>query len=428
MQAELSQVRADFAAAMLEPPAPPEETAARFVRPALRPAFLGLATGSVAAYLARFPFESDLVRAMYAATDGLSGVTAGPDEAGTGFNFLLHNMVRLPGTRGAWALIQGGMGTLTARLAGAAREAGVAVEAGRAVAAVDVRAGGAAAGVTLACGASVPARAVVAACDPFTLDGLVAGGLTGEAKAALARARAASVPATTAKLQLCLSSLPTFACLPEQRGQHRTTSHLLVGAATPRAASGALAALSRAAAAAAAGAADCAPGAHPPIEFYFHSDADPSVRDAAGRHSAALFVQLAPARPRRGDLDPDRGGWTPTAKTEYTKRLLSVVAAWAPDIERCVHEAVLLTPDDVGSHFGIASSHIHHVANTLALDARFPHAVPGSEGLFCASAGTHPGGSVTGCGGYLAARAAAAALGVTVPRVRVRSGGWERGD
>ena len=89
-----------------------------------------------------------------------------------------------------------------------------------------------------------------------------------------------------------------------------------------------------------------------------------------------------------------------------------------------MHEAVLFTPDDVRSHFGIASAHIHHVSNTLALDARFPHTVPGVGGLFCASAGTHPGGSVTGCGGFLAAAAAAAALGVAVPRVRVRSGGW----
>jgi len=457
MQAELAQMRADFAPAMLAPPLPPGETAARFVRPALRRAFVALATGSVASYLDRWGFRCDLVRAMYAATDGLSGVTAGPDEPGTGFNFLLHNMVRLPGTQGAWALLQGaargvvgcvgrggaaaaargggrappppplspgGMGTLTARLAGVARAAGVRIETGRPVAAVDVGAGLRATGVTLCCGTSVPARAVVAACDPFTLDGLIAGGLQGAAKASLDRARLATAPATTAKLQLCLSSLPTFACLPEPRGQHRTTSHLLVGAQEPRAASGAMAALARAAAAARAGDAPCEPGDHPPIEFYFHSDADPTVRDAAGRHSAALFVQLAPAAPRRGALDPGAAGWTPAAKAEYTKRLLSVVASFAPGIEGCVHEAVLFTPDDVRSHFGIASAHIHHVSNTLALDARFPHTVPGVGGLFCASAGTHPGGSVTGCGGFLAAAAAAAALGVAVPRVRVRSGGW----
>jgi hypothetical protein len=148
----------------------------------------------------------------------------------------------------------------------------------------------------------------VAACDPFTLDGLIAGGLQGGAKASLDRARLATAPATTAKLQLGLSSLPTFACLSEPRGQHRTTSHLLVGAQEPRAASGAMAALARAAAAARAGDAPCEPGDHPPIEFYFHSDADSTVRDAEGRHSAALFVQLAPAAPRRGALDPGAAG------------------------------------------------------------------------------------------------------------------------
>ena len=29
------------------------------------------------------------------------------------------------------------------------------------------------------------------------------------------------------QVNLALSALPTFSCLPEQRGQHRTTTHLL---------------------------------------------------------------------------------------------------------------------------------------------------------------------------------------------------------
>ena len=47
----------------------------------------------VAAYLERFGFRSDLLKAMYAVTDGVSGLTATWDMPGSGLNFLCHNMV-----------------------------------------------------------------------------------------------------------------------------------------------------------------------------------------------------------------------------------------------------------------------------------------------------------------------------------------------
>lgn len=47
-------------------PASIEETAERHVRPALRSAFVDLCHGSVADYLARFGFRSDMLKVMYA--------------------------------------------------------------------------------------------------------------------------------------------------------------------------------------------------------------------------------------------------------------------------------------------------------------------------------------------------------------------------
>jgi len=47
-------------------PASIEETAERHVRPQLREAFVGLCRGTVADYLARFGFKSDLLKVMYA--------------------------------------------------------------------------------------------------------------------------------------------------------------------------------------------------------------------------------------------------------------------------------------------------------------------------------------------------------------------------
>ena len=46
-------------------------------------------------------------------------------------------------------------------------------------------------------------------------------------------------------------------------------------------------------------------------------------------------------------------------------------------------------------HFGITRGHIHHVDNSFCFDQRFPYATPIS-GLYSASAGCHPAGSVMG--------------------------------
>ena len=61
-----------------------EETADRYIRPQLQQTFVDLVRGSVADYLARFGFASELLVAMYAVTDGLSG---------------LHRRARHPGQR-----------------------------------------------------------------------------------------------------------------------------------------------------------------------------------------------------------------------------------------------------------------------------------------------------------------------------------------
>ena len=55
--------------------------------------FMELCRQPVSAYLERFGFRSDLLKAMYAVTDGVSGLTATWDMPGSGLNFLCHNMV-----------------------------------------------------------------------------------------------------------------------------------------------------------------------------------------------------------------------------------------------------------------------------------------------------------------------------------------------
>ncbi|MDR7273351.1 phytoene desaturase family protein [Catenuloplanes atrovinosus] len=393
MQAELAALRDDLAPAWLSPPLPVEETADRYVRPALREVFTDLVRGSVADYLARFGFASELLVSMYAVTDGLSGLHAGPDDPGTGHNFLVHNMCRLPGADGTWMIARGGMGTVSATFASAARAAGATIRTGTEVSAIDVT-GGAVSGVTLADGRSVTAPVVLGACDPYRLMSLVP---TGTLPASLvSRMEAVRRPGTTLKVNLALSGLPDFSCLPPGApSPFGATIHLLPGSSAGGAP---MASLRGMWASVLAGELP----AEPTIEWYLHTTVDPSLRDADGHHSSALFVQSVPYAPAAGSWD--------ALLPSYVDRLLDVCESYAPGTRALVADVVPLTPPGIEAHFGITGGHIHHVDNTVSFTDRMPYAT-GLDGLYAGSAGTFPAGSVIGAAGHNAARAILADLG-----------------
>ncbi|GAB7043286.1 MULTISPECIES: phytoene desaturase family protein [Catenuloplanes] len=393
MQAELSALRDDLAPAWLAPPLPVEETADRYVRPSLRPAFVDLVRGSVADYLARFGFASELLTSMYAVTDGLSGLNAGPDDAGTGHNFLVHNMCRLPGADGTWMITEGGMGTVSATFASAARAAGAKIFAGTAVSAISVD-GGAVSGVTLADGRELHAPVVLGACDPYRLMSLVPSGAL--PSSLVARMEAVRRPGTTLKVNLALSGLPQFSCLPAgSPSPFGATIHLLPGSSAGGAP---MRALREMWASVVAGELP----AEPTIEWYLHTTVDPSLQDPAGHHSSALFVQSVPYAPN--------GGWD-AALPSYVDRLLDICESYAPGTRKLVADAVPLTPPGIEAHFGITGGHIHHVDNTVSFTDRMPYAT-GLDGLYAGSAGTFPAGSVIGAAGHNAANTILADLAV----------------
>ena len=71
LQAELAMLRTDLAPAWLTGPLDLPASAERYIRPALRQVFIDLCRGSVADYLARFGFDSEMLVTMYVVTDGL---------------------------------------------------------------------------------------------------------------------------------------------------------------------------------------------------------------------------------------------------------------------------------------------------------------------------------------------------------------------
>jgi phytoene dehydrogenase-like protein len=367
MQAELGALREDLAPAWLAEPLPVEETAERYVRPALRQTFVDLVRGSVADYLARFEFRSELLVSMYAVTDGLSGLNAGPDDPGTGHNFLVHNMCRLPGADGTWMIAEGGMGTVSRTFAEAARAAGASIHTGTPVASVLLD-GGAVSGVALADGRTVRARVVLGACDPYRLMGLVPDGAL--PTPLTERMTAARRPGSTLKVNLALRGLPRFSCLPaDAPSPFGSTIHLLPGSASLVGgdATSPMTALREMWADVRAGRLP----AEPTIEWYLHTTVDPSLQD--------------------------------DALPGYVSRLVDICERYAPGTADLIADAVPLTPPGIEAHFGITGGHIHHVDNTVSFTDRMPYAT-GLDGLYAGSAGCHPAGSVIGAAGHNAAR------------------------
>lgn len=391
MAVEIAALRADLAPAWLREPVSVEEIADRHIRPQLQSTFIDLVRGSVADYLARFGFKSELLMSMYAVTDGLSGLNAGPDDPGTGHNFLAHNMCRLPGSDGTWMIAKGGMGTVSATFAAAARAAGAQIFESSPVSEVTVS-NNTATGVVLTDGRSIEARVVLGSCDPYRLMSLVPEGAL--PTALTERMAAVKRPGTTLKLNLALTGLPRFACLPgDAPSPFGSTIHLLPGSAG-------LAGLPEAdspMAALRAMWADVQAGrlpAEPTIEWYLHTTVDPSLQDEAGHHSSALFVQSVPYELTGTDWDAELPG--------YVTRLLEICDRYAPGTSDLVADTMPLTPPGIESHFGITGGHIHHVDNTVAFDQRMPY-FTGVAGLYAGSAGTHPAGSVIGAAGHNAA-------------------------
>ena len=379
LQAELASLREDLAPAWLQPPGSVEETAERFIRPALREVFIDLVLGNVTSYLERFGFASELVTAMYAVTDGLSGLHAGPDTRGSGHNFLVHNMCRLPGADGTWMIVAGGMGTVTQTIADRARAAGATIEVDAPVAQVVVT-DDSVRGVVLRDGRSVESTTVVAGCDPYTLAEL----------APLPRSLTEQLddvrrPGTTMKVNLALRDLPTFSCLPgDAPSPFGSTIHLLPQE-SPMDAVRAMWA-------------DVQAGRlpdFPTIEWYLHTTADPTLQDPDGHHSSALFVQSVPYTIDGSDWD--------TELASYVDKMLAICDRFAPGTSDLVADVFALPPPGIEAHFGIRHGHIHHIDNGVAFDARMPYRT-GIDGLYAASAGCHPAGSVIGAAGHNAAR------------------------
>lgn len=382
LQDEIGKIRDDLAPSWLKKPLSVEETADKYIRPELREVFVSLVKNPCEDYLSRFGFKSELLVAMYAVTDGFSGLSGSFGTPGTGMNFLVHNMCRLPGGEGSFMIVKGGMGSIANEFARKAQEAGARIYTASGVEKIMIE-NGQATGVRLADGQEIKAKAVVANADPFSMREIVGEeNLGSELNTKLDKLKRTG---TTMKVNLALDKLPTFKCLPENRGQHNGTIHLLpsgpdlirnIRQGFEEVMQGRLA-------------------PEPTIEWYIHTQADPSLRDDEGHHNSAFFVQWVPYELSESTWEQE--------EEKYAKKLIDIAERFAPGFKQSVVEMSVLTPKKIEEQFGIKYGHIHHIDNTFGFDQRMPYKTS-VEGLYSCSAGCHPAGSVIGAAGHNAAK------------------------
>ena len=346
---------------------------------------LDLFTKSARAFLDSW-FESEPVKAAFG-FDAIVGNYASPDTPGSAYVLLHHVFGEVNGNKGAWGHAVGGMGAITQAMAAACREHGVEIELECPVAQVLVD-GGKVAGVRLESGEELAAPRVIANVGPRILyQRMIAeSDLDADFRRRIKSFKAGS---GTFRMNVALSELPRFACLPEP-GEHHQAGIVIAPS---------LAYMDRAF----TDAKLRGWSKHPIVELLIPSTVDETLAPP-GAHVASLFCQqFAPELPDGRDWDDEESAAADT--------IIDTVEAHAPGFRASILGRQVLSPKGLERTFGLAGGDIMHGNMTLdQLWSARPVLGHGSYrgpigGLYMCGAGTHPGGGVTGAPGHNCAHA-----------------------
>jgi phytoene dehydrogenase-like protein len=358
----------------------------RKLSPAQRQELLGLFAGSAGDYLDGW-FESDPIKAVYG-FDGIVGNYASPYSPGSAYVLLHHAFGGVNGKKGAWGHAIGGMGAISNAIAKSAAAHGARIRSNAPVRELLIERGRVTGAVTDN-GEVVRARAVVSNLNPKLLylrlidPALLPAGF----RERIERWRCGS---GTFRMNVALSELPDFTCLPgKTRAPHHTAGIIIAPS---------LSYMERAY----FDARTLGWSRRPIVELVIPSTLDDTLAPK-GRHVASLFCQhVAPELPNGESWDLHR--------ERVADLMIDTVAEYAPNFKAAVIARAALSPLDLERTFGLVGGDIFHGA--LALDqlfsarpmlgyARYRGPLPG---LYMCGSGTHPGGGVSGAPGHNAAR------------------------
>lgn len=330
-------------------------------------------------------FDSDAVKAVFG-FDAVVGNYASPDTPGSAYVLLHHVFGEVNGVKGAWGHAVGGMGAITQAMRKACEAAGVEITTDAPVKSLLVD-DGEAVGVLLENGEEIAAKRVVSNVNPKLLYGRLtpADALDPEFKRRMDGWRCGS---GTLRMNVALSELPKFTCLPEA-GEHHQSGIIIAPT---------LDYMDRAF----TDAKQYGWSRKPIVEMLIPSTVDDSLAPP-GQHVASLFCQqFAPEL-------PDGKSWA-DYREQVADLAIETVNEYAPNFKSSVLGRMVLTPQDLEDKFGLIGGDIMHGAMTLdQMWAARPALGHGDyrgalKRLYHCGAGAHPGGGVTGLPGRNAAR------------------------
>ena len=331
-------------------------------------------------------FESEAVKAAFG-FDAVVGNYASPDTPGSAYVLLHHVFGEVNGNKGAWGHSIGGMGAITQIMAKVCRDLGVEISLEAPVSRVLVD-GEKVAGVRLESGEEIVADRVISNVGPKLLYERLFGDadLKSEFKRRVKGFKAGS---GTFRMNVALSELPKFTCLPEA-GEHHQSGIIIAPT---------LDYMDRAF----LDAKRDGWSQKPIVEILIPSTVDDSLAPA-GQHVASLFCQqFAPELPNKADGSPR--DWD-AEEDKAADDIISTVEAYAPGFRASVLGRQILSPKGLERKFGLVSGDIMH--GNMSLDQLWsarPILGHGAyrgplKGLYMCGAGSHPGGGVTGAPGH----------------------------
>ncbi|KAJ3081541.1 Pyridine nucleotide-disulfide oxidoreductase domain-containing protein 2 [Quaeritorhiza haematococci] len=385
--------------------------------PGNMPAFYELLTAPASKILTRW-FESEPLRSTLA-TDAVIGAMMSPNTPGSGYVLLHHVMGKLNGVRGAWGIVEGGMGAVSKAIESVAVSRGVEIRTNAPVRQIlldtrpksgskgtDIDNGPEykAVGVELETGEKIYGRCILSNATPkITFLDLLpqdSGSLPPTFETAV---KGISYASATTKINVALSALPNFTCLPNNPSRpndplphHQTTIHM--GCAS----------LDELDEAFKDADTKGVPSRIPLIEMTIPSSVDRTLVDTPGHHVATLFVQWTPYE-YFATSDPVLND---QRKREFAERVFDTITQYAPNFKSSIVHADILTPPDLEREFSLTGGNIFHGA--MSLDQLYwtrPVNAGGGggyrtpvEGLYLCGSGAHPGGGVMGAPGRNAAK------------------------
>ena len=341
-----------------------------------------LMTMSAADFLNEW-FECEPLKATKSAS-GIIGTFLGPRSPGTAYVLLHHYMGEIDGAFRAWGFAKGGTGAISESIASAARSHGAEIRVNAPVAQVLVKSGNAV-GVALENGDEIEADVVVSGLDPRqTFLRLVdRKELPGDLVDTIGRFK---FRGSSGKVNLALSELPSFTCMPGKGPHHRGAVSI----------SPSLDYLERAYDDAKYGEFS----RQPYMDIIFPSVIDPGMAPP-GKHVMSIFVQYAPFN--------QNGGWSAEKREAFGDTVINTLSEFAPNLKSAILHRQVVTPYDIEQVTGLSEGNIFqgelslHQLFFLRPSHGFAKYRTPIRGYWQCGAGTHPGGGIMGASGRLAA-------------------------